>query len=229
MASIPTRKQQLKSSVHSILDQVDILCIYLNNYQTVPSYLFHDKIRIYRSQAHGDLADTGKFYPLQFYDNAYYFTLDDDLLYPRNYIETLTQKVDVYERRAFICVHGNILTHERLTSYYQDKKGVHYAKALPSDKQVDIPGTGTLAFHSQLYQPNIQDFPRRFMTDIWMFKIAYMRDIDVIAIARSKQWLQSLLVKPDSHAIYNRFHQQDALPTKIINQIRKEKINASCH
>ncbi|WP_422824221.1 glycosyltransferase [Xenorhabdus thailandensis] len=40
---------------------------------------------------------------------GYLFTLDDDLIYPPDYIEKLIEKIEKYERNVFICVHGNII------------------------------------------------------------------------------------------------------------------------
>jgi FkbM family methyltransferase len=62
MASIPERSKLLKSSIESILDQVDILNVYLNGYRTKPAFLSDKKIRVVHSKEYGDLRDNGKFF-----------------------------------------------------------------------------------------------------------------------------------------------------------------------
>lgn len=219
LATIPSRIDLLSKVVISIIDQLDILNIYLNNYPAVPDFLNHKKIRCYTSQKYGDRADTGKFFPLQFYD-GYLFTLDDDLVYPDNYVSSLREKVRLYNHKAFICVHGNILPNTPLESYYKQKKGLHYMRELLIDKQVDIPGTGTMAFHSDIYKVNLDDFLIPCLTDIWVFGIAKKLNIPVISVERGNNWIKPLIIKKDPHSIYEKFNGNDNLPTKIINLIR---------
>lgn len=220
IASMPTRKNILKRCIESILPQVDLLNIYLNGYEVVPEFLIDKKIKIYDSIQYGDKADVGKFFPLYLQKyKGYIFTLDDDLLYPSNYVDVMVHKIEKYKRKNFICVHGNILPKNRLTSYYREKIGVHYAKKLSSDTYVDVPGTGTLAFHSQLYPVDINDFSKPFMTDIWLYNIANKNHIPIVSIEREDFWLRSLLQTPDKDSIYARFSDDDSFVTNIVNSI----------
>ncbi len=63
-------------------------------------------------------------------------------------MQKIIDKIDCYNRKSFICVHANRLPQYKLSSYYQDKIGIHFEKALEKDIPVDIPGTGTLGFHT---------------------------------------------------------------------------------
>lgn len=221
IASIPSRESLLKKCIDSILMQVDHLYVYLNEYKKIPDFIFNDKITAYSSNKYGDLADIGKFFALQNFHNhdSYLFTLDDDLLYPVDYVQVMVKKLKFYKDNVFICVHGNILPKQSLTSYYKEKIGLHYAKKLLHDTPVDIPGTGTLAFHSKCYQVNLKDFIKPFMTDIWMYNISKKNNIPVIAIEREDFWIRSLINSPDKLSIYNKFYENDSLPTKIVNTI----------
>ena len=66
MASIPERTGSLKKVVDSIINQVDELHIYLNNYEEIPHFLNRDKVTAYLSNYEkGDLGDIGKFYNVE--------------------------------------------------------------------------------------------------------------------------------------------------------------------
>jgi len=221
VASIPSRQNLLARCIDSILPQVDILYVYLNNYENIPNFLNSKKIKVLHSKFYGDKADIGKFYPLVG-AKGYLFTIDDDLLYPNNYIESMINNIEKYCRTVFICVHGNILPNYKIKSYYKEKKGLHYAKELSEDTIIDIPGTGTLAFHSQLYEINELDFQLPFMTDISLYKILLSKNIPAVAIARNRFWIQSLFSTPDDLSIYTKYINNDRVPTKIINDIRNK-------
>lgn len=219
IASIQQRESTLKKTLETIIDQFDIVNVYLNGYKNTPTFLQHKKIKIFDSANYKNIGDSGKFFPLQDC-TGYLFTLDDDLSYPSNYVDTIVTKIQQYQHNAFICVHGNKLPkNTKLTSYYQDKQGIHFAKSLEQDLEVDIPGTGTLAFHSSLHQVNMKDFPLPNMSDIWLYKIASEKKIPVVAIKRKNLWITPLITGEDQHSIYNKTHKNDRRVTQIINEI----------
>lgn len=219
MAAMPERIKSFQLTIDSIINQVDVLNVYLNNWDVVPDFLSDKKINIFRSQESGDLGDAGKFYPLKFFD-GYFFTLDDDLVYPLNYVSTMIEKINQYNRKSFICVHGNKLPDYPLKSYYYDKKGVHFTKELIADLVVDVPGTGTLAFHSSLYSVCMNDFKKANMSDIWLYAVAKEEKIPVVSIERKKYWLYSSIQGEDTKSIYSRFKDNDIDITNLVNSIK---------
>lgn len=101
MATQPYRKAQMLRAVNQLLPQCDKLCICLNGYNSVPAELpKSDKIiTVLANDSNGipDLGCDNKMYWLGDYP-GYYATVDDDISYPPNYIETLRRKVDEYNR-----------------------------------------------------------------------------------------------------------------------------------
>jgi hypothetical protein len=218
MATIPSRAESLQAAVESLINQVDELIVYLNDWKTVPNFLVNKKIKLFMGE---NLGDTGKFYGLESVE-GFIFTVDDDLVYPKNYAKKMIEKINKYNRLAFICVHGNHLPKESIKSYYRDKRGVHFSKELTEDVKVDVPGTGTLAYHSSLYRSNINDYERKNMTDIWLYKIAKHQNIPIICIARSHQWIKPYPQKLASESIYQSSYKDDSYQTGIVNQIISE-------
>lgn len=222
LASIPSRIESLKSVIDSIIDQVDELHIYLNNYSGNPSFLNNQKIKTYKSQDFKDLTDIGKFYPL-IQDNidCYFFSIDDDIIYPANYVKKMVQKIEYYNQKSLICVHGNILPNRKLNSYFAEKKCIQYHYKLEHDTKVDVPGTGTLAFRSNLLNLELGDFPLNRMSDIWTYKKAYQYGIDVISISRPEKWLRAYMdILEREDAISYDVSQIDIDVTNVINDFR---------
>ncbi|MDC9620558.1 hypothetical protein PSI22_02650 [Xenorhabdus sp. XENO-7] len=217
LASIPKRKNNLYYTVKSIFSQIDELNVYLNGYKSIPDFLIKDKINIYMSSKSGDFGDASKFYPLK--DKiGYLFTLDDDLIYPKDYIKKLVSKIDMYNRKNFICVHGNIIDRTSLSSYYDNKKGIHFRKSLDNDIFVNIPGTGTLAYHSSLHSFSMESFPIKNMSDIWVAVIAKRNNIKIVAIDRKKYWIRTSIKNKDPYSIYSNKNKLDQIICQIIKR-----------
>jgi hypothetical protein len=217
IASIPDRIKQLERTIDQFLKYADKIEVYLNNYVTPPPFLSHFKIKIFMSEEYGDIGDIGKFFQIE---NAtgYVLTIDDDLIYPDDYVEKIIAKIDQYERQAFICVHANVLPHYKLSSYYQDKIGIHFEKSLEKDRQVDIPGTGTLGFHTDLIRFRSEIFIKPNMTDIWLAIHAKNKGIPIICIERMNKWLLQARGQEFMESIYTSSIGDDSYQTSLINE-----------
>lgn len=218
IASIPERVLQLKITVKFFLNHIDKLEVYLNNYPAVPSFLNTSKIEIFTSQESGDRGDIGKFYQV---DRVvgYILTIDDDLIYPENYIHTMIEKIDYYQKKAFICVHANLLPKYKLSSYYKDKLGFHFEKRLERDTRVHIPGTGTLGFHTDNIKLSESIFLVPNMTDIWLAVYAYENNIPIISIERQDNWLLQARGEEFNRSIYQSSFKNDVYQTELLNKI----------
>jgi hypothetical protein len=194
IASIPNRVKQLENTIYKLLNNVDQVDVYLNNYSAVPQLLNKPKIKVFTSQEYGDIGDIGKFFQIE-YASGYVLTIDDDLIYPDNYVQTMIKKIDFYNKRAFVCVHANLLPKFELSSYYKDKRGLHFESALEEDQRVDIPGTGTLGFHTDEVTVTSEIFIRPNMTDIWLAIHANDNGIPIICVERKALGLNKRVVK----------------------------------
>ncbi len=98
VCSIPTRINALKKTINSIIDQCDIINVYLDGYSETPDFLtkYHGKCKIIHSNPHQSHRDNGKFIALENIvssnNNSYYFTIDDDIIYPPDYTNHLIKK-----------------------------------------------------------------------------------------------------------------------------------------
>lgn len=211
ICSIPERANLLKQTLESLSPQVHQINIYLDRYKQIPDFInkCHPNVRIYSSTEHPDLRDNGKF--LMFTDSieeCYYFTVDDDLVYPPDYIESLVRCIEKYSRKAVIGLHG-VLLPEHPAGYFSSYRKVHsFEKELERDALVNVLGTGTVAFHSHLMQGlTVNYFKKSGMADLYL--AIYCKDnlIPMVALARPDEWLTEL-PSPNT-SLYHEFKLKD--------------------
>ena len=110
-----------------------------------------DKIRIYDNDILPDKTDNGKFDALEWIEEPeYYFTLDDDIIYPSDYVERTLFYLHHY--KCIVTYHGRILK-EPCNEYYRGHQVFDFKGALDVGKIVDIGGTGVMAFNTRYFHP----------------------------------------------------------------------------
>lgn len=211
LCSIPERSALLQKTLASLAPQVDKINIYLDRYTTVPAFIksAHKNISVVLSQDEPGLRDNGKFLPFSDLDGpCYYFTADDDIVYPPDYIATLLRKIELYGREAVIGVHG-VLLPEQPTGYFSGfRKVLMFKNALECDALVNNLGTGTVAFYSScLSGLSLNMFPTAGMADIYLSLYCKNNGIPMIAIARPENWLQEL--QSPNTSLYQEFVKDD--------------------
>ena len=105
IATMPERLHLLEKVILSLRSQVDIIQVYLNNFETIPTFLASEEALLSRD-ALGDIGDAGKFFWFDKEEYDYYLTVDDDLLYPENYVSTLIHEFEKRHKKAIIGVRG---------------------------------------------------------------------------------------------------------------------------
>lgn len=202
MASMPSRIETLEKVIHSILPQVDEIHIFLNNFSTVPPFLYKDKIHIHRSQEHGDQRDNGKFFGLNFADNdCYYFTLDDDIYYPRGYFNLLASKLISYSNKVAVGVHGVIYA-PKPKSFF-DRITFNFERELLADIPVSVLGTGTTGFYTGEIKPPFDFFTATGMADLFLGAYLKENGCPAICVARPSEWLHEYHRDDRSDTIYH--------------------------
>jgi len=204
IATQPNREKQLGRTVKSLYNQVDKINIWLNDYVKIPDWCLDSKIRTRMSL---NVGDQGKF---MFNEKGYYFSCDDDLVYPPDYVEALKAKI----KGNIVTIHGkNFLP--PIESYYHgayDK--IRCDNLLEQDKQVQIPGTGVMAFHTDTISFDPKDFKRKNMADIWVGIKAKRLGIPIICIAHPQNWVR---LQETESSIWHEHHEKDQYQTKLIN------------
>jgi hypothetical protein len=211
IASIPDRVELLKQTVKSLYNQCDVINICLNNYDFNP---FENDKKINVLFSDNSLGDGGKFLFQE--PNCYYFTCDDDLIYPPNYVEDTIPFIDKYK---IVSYHGRIFSSFPLKSYYHTPCIRHRCLDDANyTEPVHIAGTGVMAFNT-----NDFIFPTKFiqeknMADIWVSAWAKLQGFKIWHIAHKKGYFDYL--NPDN-TIWDEKHLKDEFETNIVNHYFK--------
>jgi len=218
LCSIPERAELLRQVLASLAPQVDAIHIYLDRYDSIPDFVrnCHPQVTVYLSKDHPGLRDNGKFLAFStLAEDCYYFTADDDIVYPPDYVASMVRRIEDYERQAVIGVHG-VLLPEQAEGYFTSFRKVHmFKKELERDALVNNLGTGTVAFHSGLLRGlDLTHFGTPGMADLHLSVFCKQRDIPMVALARPEDWLQEL-PSPNT-SLYNEFRQADDQQSALI-------------
>ena len=200
MATIPSRREMLRDCVNSLLVQCDRVRVFLNNYPDVPEFLKHPRVEVRRSQDWDDRGDAGKFFWIDKdrAEGGYRLIIDDDLIFPPDFVDVMTQKVAATGKRGIFATHG-VLLRQPIVRYYQPTARAatfHFGGALPMDRGVHIGGTAAMCFHSSAVEMRWDDFKYCNSADVWLSLYAQRHQLPVLTPARPKNW-----VRENEHAV----------------------------
>lgn len=196
MATVRGNEIALRAAIASILPQVDHLHLYLNGFDEAPSFVANNPRISYHIDRDGtEYGDAGKFWGLEKLDKAIYFTCDDDIIYPSDYVERLVSELAMSAGKGIATAHATIMMSPN-TGYYKlgSRIVLHFRQALLRRRRVHIGGTGTCAFHSDTVRMTLKDFGAPNMADVWLAQYANANNIPIYAVARAANWMKPLQV-----------------------------------
>jgi hypothetical protein len=191
IASIPQREQPLSTVIGSLIEQADEIIVYLNNYAKVPKFLDHRKISVFRSQDNGDLGASGKFFAIEKITDGYYFSVDDDFMYPENYVQHMIETLQKYNNQCIATAHGSIFGSP--LDWYFERTSVYTAKnALDTERFVTLLGTASTSFYRPIINLSFSDFYPKIMCDLTLSLKARDHGLPIISVSRPKNWIVPL-------------------------------------
>lgn len=192
IASIPSRLHCLRDAIASVLPYVDGITVVLNNYEDVPDFLKHPKIGVVL--ADNSKGDAEKFLAAELDEPHYCLTIDDDIIYPKDYIWALVNKLRKARkegRKVAFGVHGKTMKERPISSYYKGaKRQFHCKEALDKDTVCDLLGTGTAAFHTDDLKIGVDDCKAKNMADVWFALACKAQGVEMVAVKRPKGWIK---------------------------------------
>ncbi len=221
MATMPGRERSLQETVKSIINQVDELHIYMNDIDTYPIFAENPKIKLFFSKNHhGDLGDAGKFYTADTIE-GYHFTIDDDIIYPSNYVNTLIAAIEKHNRKLIVSCHGRIFSNLPVASYYKNHtQAFSCLRKVNEDVYAHVIGTGVLAYHTDTVKVNLAVFEYTNMADIWFSKHCNEHNIPRLIIAHAKGWIKVSDNYDESGSIYTHQSINDTVQTEVTNSVK---------
>lgn len=220
IATTLERKDSLKDTVDSIINQVDELIVYQNDYNEVFDFLKNDKIKVLSSINTGvNMGDAGKFYLVGEYPNSYYLTIDDDIIYPVDYVETIINGLKKYNNKVIVSHHGRLFG-DNVNNYYADYiKSYHFRLEHIGYDRVHTPGTGVMGFHTKHVPIKFSDFIYPNMADIIVGVKMSKLDIDCICLPHKENWLKDSTKYDQHHSLFNKNKNNE-----ILNKFLRENL-----
>lgn len=210
------RTKSLLKSINSIYNQVDIINVSLNDFKTdIPKELIDDKINlIFTDNSKGD---GFKFINL-INSDGYFLTIDDDLIYPNDYVKYMIEKCNQYENKSIITLHGRNFGKLPIQSYYGSAKERYSClETVNNDVKVQYGGTGVMCFDTNLFKIGIEYFQYPNMADAWIGKYAKEHNIPIICAKHNQNYIQYI---PQKETIFDTESKKDLIQTKIVNDTR---------
>ena len=213
---LQSRANNLEIILPNILKQCDFIYVNLIGFKKIPEILFNEKIKINSFFRGGS--------ELRFFnyndcdEDTYYFTIDDDIIYPEDYSEVLINNMKIYDNNAICCVHGcNVNLSQRKNYYKKNRTVFHFKDELKENKNVIIPGVGTSCFYIKNFKLKLTDFKTSNMSDVYVGCFAHQQNIPIITIKRKLNWL--IPIKSNDKTIWgnNQYDKIDELINKIFN------------
>ena len=213
IASLPERVDTLEKTVNSLLPQVDYIFVSLNNYEEIPSFLTGRCVNPLICD--NSLGDAAKFLRTNDY-HGYVFVCDDDLIYPDNYVEYMISKIE--EHKGIVSLLGKVYSTRPIKSFKKSYTELYRClDVVDGDHEVDVCGTGAMAYHSRDINVKVSDFEMRNMADIWMAKLAHEQGVKMFAVDHKEDFVEHVLY-PDRIWVGTR---DDTVQTMVLNSFLK--------
>lgn len=168
-----------------------------------------------------DLTDNGKFFGLSQLHGlpCYYFSCDDDIIYPPNYIPDMVAKIN--EHKCIVTHHGRILTRFGVP-YYQGHKKFRCFSDVFADEVIDVPGTGVTAFDTSYFNPtDLWKCPDHKMSDLVFGHAAASLNKKIMVLKHSTGYIKPIPMDTKDSIYYSE--QNNPRLTEYADEILKLK------
>jgi GT2 family glycosyltransferase len=200
IATYKGREESLKKTIKSLAKQCDHLRIYDNETRDI------------------DLTDNGKFFFLKEYDDPiYFFSCDDDIIYPPTYVNDMIQAIEKFG--TIVSHHGRQLKREQTKYYNGGHKTINFKSKNNHVMKLDVAGTGVTAFHTNYFNPvNIWEAEQKKMSDLVFSLEAKKQGKIITSLNHSDKYFQSQTIDK-VNTIFGSSQNNDAEQVKMVELI----------
>jgi len=217
IATYSQRSEPVKVAIESIKKQTvkpDVIRVFYNDYEP-------ESIEGVEQHYSGfDYTDNAKFIWLDEIratkKHEIYFTCDDDLEYPPDYIERTIEQMKRYPKHL-VSYHGRFLRGTN-RSYYHGHRQFPCLITQPNDEVIHVPGSGVSAFNTREFLPDIMQYPERKMTDVLLGLEMAKNGIRGICLKHESMWIQHQPINTDN-SIYATEHRKGHRQSELANEI----------
>jgi len=199
IASIPGRKHLLKNTLDSLHNQLSHIVVFLNGYKNIPKFEYPNVDYVLTDNAIGAAT--------KFYANkdgfTYYFTADDDLIYPENYIQNLINTLKIYNNKPLVTHHGGMIKKYPLNS---GKKILNprysFFQNVDTNKFIHWGGTGCMAYHIPSISIDSKNFNHYNMVDLDIYIKSQKENIPIVVATHEAKYIKYQLSARKTRNLY---------------------------
>ena len=228
LATYPARIEILPQVINRLLPQVDRLNVMLNGYSdddrrklwdglftTIIKFGNH-KLQFY--QLDNSMIDCAKYYNIENAEPGYIFTVDDDILYPNNYVEKTIAKIEEYKRKYVVSYHGRVWQPRPIRNFYTARKEMYRCiEGFEGDHFVDCCGDGVAAWHTDTLKMRYDYCELPNMSQLWLALKCNEDNIKQIAIGHPPGMFMDLTIDLED-TIWAQEIKNCRLQTNLINE-----------
>jgi glycosyltransferase involved in cell wall biosynthesis len=218
LATYPPRKDSLIKCIRNLLkiDVIDVIRVYLNEYTEIPEDLpVHYKITYLLGKK--NLKDTGKFYWCGEHKSEYYFTIDDDLIYPKSYFIEHLLLLRQHENEIFVSLHGKVMK-EKPIGFNDNTISYHCLRDVKENSWINNCGTGVLVFDNSKFVIPIEMFKYHGMADLWISTYCQKNKIPILC---RKHKIDELEYIDNKDTLFDRRDEMKNDHRKVLDIINK--------
>ena len=227
MATFPARFTVIGKAVESLLNQTIAptkVLIHVNESSEPPPLPDDPRIEVHCSPDE-NLTDIGKFKMAGMVSEGYVLTVDDDIIYPPDYVESHLTWLKAYGNKVITGFHGAVLpvgSPIKTWQDYKEKRRVHWFKrGLSLPLPVQIVGTGTMGYHVDCVSFDYTQFYHQRMVDLFVAVHAQDNMVPMITPPRNDDWMKTIdEEEEDLQAIWSQVQVNFDLQNKMLEVIR---------
>lgn len=193
MASQPRRAEYLPQVLGNLVRQVDQVAIWLNGYAAPPDIVLElARAGVLRYElARDNLGAEKKFHWAAEWAGLY-FTTDDDMIYPPDYVARMVEAVEHWDGQAIVACHGR--TYKPRAGHVNDlmpgSAGLFYTR-IDQGHWVNHAGTGVMAWDARrVHVPT--EWPEKNLADMQLAVWAQRNKAPIWLLPHQAHWLRSL-------------------------------------
>jgi hypothetical protein len=192
MASIPERAQSMMSAVASLSGQCDRLVLCLNEYERPPRGLARFKNVEVLMKGDDNGGDAEKFAGVDDWDGIV-VTVDDDILYPRNYVARIREGLETWGQDHAVGFHGGVTRGWNGFHVTATGKRVRCLGTLEEDDpDINVLGTGAMGFHAGRIPIWRDVFRYSNMADVHFACHARALGVPMVCLSHRERWLRDI-------------------------------------
>ena len=202
MATFEGRELAVQKAIESLSNQVD-------------------EIVLYDNAVNPNLYDNGKFYGLTIHkEPCYYFTCDDDLLYPPDFVKNM---IEAIERVGTIVTHHGRKLRALDVSYYRGHESFRCLDTNRFEGLIDVCGSGVTAFRTDYFNPiGLHASKDVKMSDIIFSLEAAKQGKQITVLKHSEGWIKHLPID-HSKSIHTTENKRESRQIELANEIHTTK------